>query len=144
MQAGYQEEADAWRRWLLRAVAGAPAQLQTIYGICGERQLNEWKADWLPGYEHSKPVLIGNAASEQFQLDVFGEVVAALAQNALRLTDDIRVSRELGAGAVGRSPLPRVGPAGRRYLGEPAEGRKHFHLFEGDGVGGARPRDQAP
>ena len=75
----------AWRRWLLRAVAGAPAQVQTIYGICGERQMNEWTADWLPGYEHSKPVLIGNAAAEQFQLDVFGEVVAALAKTPMRL-----------------------------------------------------------
>ena len=91
LQAGYEEEAESWRRWLLRAVAGAPSQLQTIYGICGERQMNEWKADWLPGYEHSKPVLIGNAAAEQFQLDVFGEVVAALAKMPTA-SDDIRVS----------------------------------------------------
>ncbi len=53
MHAGYQEEAIAWRRWLLRAIAGAPDQVQTIYGICGERQLNEWNSDWLPGYESS-------------------------------------------------------------------------------------------
>lgn len=80
MRAGYTEEAVAWRRWLLRAVAGAPDQVQTIYGICGERQLPEWTADWLPGYEGSKPVRIGNAAVDQFQLDVFGEVLAALAR----------------------------------------------------------------
>ncbi len=91
LQAGYQEEAESWRRWLLRAVAGAPSQIQTIYGICGERQMNEWTADWLPGYEHSSPVLIGNAASTQFQLDVFGEIVTALTRMPTA-TDDIRVS----------------------------------------------------
>ena len=91
LQAGYDEEAESWRRWLLRAVAGEPSQIQTIYGICGERQINEWKADWLPGYENSAPVLIGNAASTQFQLDVFGEIVAALSRMPLA-KDDIRVS----------------------------------------------------
>ncbi len=89
--AGYQEEAVAWRRWLLRAIAGAPSQLQTIYGINGERQLTEWAADWLPGYENSRPVNIGNAASGQFQLDVFGEVVSALARTPIP-DDDIKVS----------------------------------------------------
>ena len=89
--AGYHEEAEAWRRWLLKAIAGAPDQLQTIYGLCGERQLNEWKADWLPGYEHSKPVNIGNAAVTQFQLDVYGEVAAALSRMP-EAEDDIRLS----------------------------------------------------
>jgi len=91
LRAGYREEALAWRRWLLRAVAGTPGQVQTIYGISGERDLNEWEADWLPGYEGSRPVRIGNGAAGQFQLDVFGEVAAALA----RMPDaenDIRVS----------------------------------------------------
>jgi GH15 family glucan-1,4-alpha-glucosidase len=91
MQAGYMEEAIAWRKWLLRAIAGAPDQVQTIYGIRGERQLVEWEADWLPGYENSRPVRIGNAAAGQFQLDVFGEVAAALARTP-RAEDDIRVS----------------------------------------------------
>jgi GH15 family glucan-1,4-alpha-glucosidase len=91
MQAGYVDEAVEWRKWLLRAIAGAPDQVQTIYGICGERQLVEWVADWLPGYENSRPVRIGNAAVNQFQLDVFGEVAAAL--NRLpEATEDIRVS----------------------------------------------------
>jgi GH15 family glucan-1,4-alpha-glucosidase len=90
MRAGYQEEAIAWRRWLLRATAGAPDQIQTIYGIRGERQLVEWTADWLPGYEHSLPVNLGNAASGQFQLDVFGEVASALARTP-EAEDDIRV-----------------------------------------------------
>jgi GH15 family glucan-1,4-alpha-glucosidase len=79
MRAGYHEDATAWRRWLLRSIAGAPSQLQTIYGLRGERQLIEWSAHWLPGYENSLPVNIGNAASTQFQLDVFGEVASALA-----------------------------------------------------------------
>jgi GH15 family glucan-1,4-alpha-glucosidase len=91
MQAGYVEEAVEWRKWLLRAVAGAPDQVQTIYGIRGERQLVEWEAGWLPGYEGSRPVRIGNAAFEQFQLDVFGEVVAALSRTP-EAEDEIRVS----------------------------------------------------
>ena len=91
MQAGYVDEAVEWRKWLLRSIAGAPEQVQTIYGICGERQILEWVADWLPGYEGSQPVRIGNAAVNQFQLDVFGEVAAAL--NRLpQAEDEIRVS----------------------------------------------------
>jgi GH15 family glucan-1,4-alpha-glucosidase len=75
MQAGYYEEAQAWREWLLRAVAGSPDQLQIMYGIGGERRLAEWEVDWLPGYENSAPVRIGNAAHGQLQLDVFGEIM---------------------------------------------------------------------
>ena len=88
--AGYTEEAVGWRLWLLRAIAGAPDQLQTLYGINGERRLTEWTASWLPGYEHSQPVRIGNAASEQFQLDVFGEVVAALSRTP-DAEEDLRI-----------------------------------------------------
>jgi GH15 family glucan-1,4-alpha-glucosidase len=91
MHAGYVEEAVEWRKWLLRAVAGAPDQVQTIYGIRGERELVEWEANWLPGYEGSRPVRIGNAAVDQFQLDVFGEVSAALSRTP-RAEDEIRVS----------------------------------------------------
>jgi GH15 family glucan-1,4-alpha-glucosidase len=75
MHAGYFEEAEAWREWLLRAVAGSPEQLQIMYGIGGERRLTEWIADWLPGYEKSSPVRIGNAAHTQLQLDMFGEIM---------------------------------------------------------------------
>jgi len=75
MHAGYYEEAQAWREWLLRAIAGTPDQLQIMYGIGGERRLDEWEADWLPGYEQSAPVRIGNAAHRQLQLDVFGEIM---------------------------------------------------------------------
>ncbi|MGC1234514.1 MAG: glycoside hydrolase family 15 protein [Xanthobacteraceae bacterium] len=75
MHAGYYEEAEAWREWLLRAVAGSPDQLQIMYGIAGERRLTEWIVDWLPGYEKSAPVRIGNAAHTQLQLDMFGEIM---------------------------------------------------------------------
>ena len=75
MHAGYYEEAEAWREWLLRAVAGSPDQLQIMYGIGGERRLSEWVVDWLPGYEKSSPVRVGNAAHTQLQLDMFGEIM---------------------------------------------------------------------
>jgi len=78
MSAGFVSEARAWRDWLLRAVAGDPAQIQILYGIAGERRLPELELDWLPGYQGARPVRIGNAASRQLQLDVFGEVLDAL------------------------------------------------------------------
>jgi GH15 family glucan-1,4-alpha-glucosidase len=78
MNAGYYEEAQAWRDWLLRAAAGAPSQVQIMYGIAGERRLVEYEIPWLPGYENSQPVRVGNAAHHQLQLDVFGEVLDAL------------------------------------------------------------------
>ena len=81
LHAGYEEEAKAWRAWLLRATAGEPDDLQIMYGPAGERRLTEWEVPWLPGYEESKPVRVGNAASEQFQLDVYGEVIDALYQS---------------------------------------------------------------
>src|SRR4029077_11054511 len=74
---GFHEEASAWQRWLERAGAGGPGDFQIMYGVGGERRLTEVELDWLPGYEKSKPVRIGNEASEQFQLDVFGEVLDA-------------------------------------------------------------------
>jgi GH15 family glucan-1,4-alpha-glucosidase len=83
LRAGYLEEATSWREWLLRAIAGSPAQMQTIYGVRGERRLIEYEIPWLSGYENSRPVRIGNAASNQFQLDVYGEVLAAAWQGHL-------------------------------------------------------------
>jgi len=80
INAGYLDEAFAWRAWLLRAAAGDPAALQIMYGVGGERRLTELTLDWLPGYEGSRPVRAGNAASEQFQLDVYGEVLDAMHQ----------------------------------------------------------------
>ncbi len=80
MDAGYFEEAAAWRDWLVRAAAGSPEQAQIMYGLSGERHLLEWEVSWLPGFARSKPVRVGNAAHAQFQLDVYGEVMDALHQ----------------------------------------------------------------
>ncbi|WP_037571541.1 glycoside hydrolase family 15 protein [Phaeacidiphilus oryzae] len=78
LRTGYRDEARDWRDWLLRAVAGDPENLQIMYGIAGERELTEASLDWLPGYENSVPVRVGNSAADQLQLDVYGEVVEAL------------------------------------------------------------------
>ncbi|GGO44561.1 glucoamylase [Streptomyces daqingensis] len=78
LRTGYHQEALAWREWLLRAVAGDPENLQIMYGIAGERELGEAELNWLPGYEDSTPVRIGNGAAGQLQLDVYGEVTEAL------------------------------------------------------------------
>lgn len=80
LNAGYRDEAKAWREWLLRAVAGSPSELNIVYGIRGERRLPEFELPWLPGYAGSVPVRIGNAAYGQFQLDIFGEVADTLYQ----------------------------------------------------------------
>jgi GH15 family glucan-1,4-alpha-glucosidase len=87
INAGFLEEAAAWRLWLLRAAAGDPAALQIMYGVGGERRLTEMTLDWLPGYESSRPVRAGNAASEQFQLDVYGEVLDAMHQGRVHELD---------------------------------------------------------
>jgi GH15 family glucan-1,4-alpha-glucosidase len=76
--AGYSEEAIAWREWLLRAAAGCPEDLQILYSVSGERRLPEYELGWLPGYRGAAPVRVGNAASKQFQLDVYGEVMDTL------------------------------------------------------------------
>ena len=80
MHAGYREEAQAWGAWLRRSVAGSPAQLQTLYGLGGERAVQEWEVAWLAGYQGAAPVRIGNAASTQLQLDVYGELIDAMYQ----------------------------------------------------------------
>ncbi len=77
LASGYVEEARAWRRWLLRAAAGDPAGLQIMYGLGGERRLEEFELPWLAGYEASRPVRVGNAAANQLQIDVYGEVMDA-------------------------------------------------------------------
>ncbi|HMD66499.1 MAG TPA: glycoside hydrolase family 15 protein [Stellaceae bacterium] len=78
MHAGYYDEARTWRDWLFRAVAGSPDQLQIMYGLGGERRLTEWEIPWLPGYEGSRPVRVGNGAVDQTQLDIYGEILDAL------------------------------------------------------------------
>ena len=135
MNAGYYDEAQAWREWLLRAVAGSPDQVQIMYGIAGERRLTEWEVPWLPGYEGSAPVRIGNAAHGQLQLDVFGEVMDALHQarrqraspranpagpcstRSSRISSASGTSRTKASGrcAAGRgtSPIPRSWPGWR-------------------------------
>jgi GH15 family glucan-1,4-alpha-glucosidase len=80
MNAGLYGEAAAWRDWLQRALAGSPDDMQIMYGIMGERRLTEWTVDWLPGFADSKPVRVGNAAHEQFQLDTYGELMDAFEQ----------------------------------------------------------------
>ena len=87
MNAGYTTEARAWRDWLLRSVAGDPENAQILYGVGGQRRISEFELDWLPGYAGSRPVRIGNAAHEQFQLDVYGEVMDALHQARVRGLD---------------------------------------------------------
>jgi GH15 family glucan-1,4-alpha-glucosidase len=124
MQAGYVDEAVEWRKWLLRAIAGAPDQVQTIYGICGERQILEWEADWLPGYGGSRPVRIGNAAVDQFQLDVFGEVAAALNRTPPE-DDEIRVSSTAVQAAL-IDHLCKVWQEPDEGIWETRGGPKHF------------------
>jgi GH15 family glucan-1,4-alpha-glucosidase len=83
MNSGYTEEASDWHNWLLRAVAGSPANMQIMYGIMGQRRLLEWEAGWLPGYKGAQPVRIGNAAHAQLQLDVYGELIDAFHQSRM-------------------------------------------------------------
>ncbi len=124
LQAGYTEEAIHWRLWLLRAIAGAPEQLQSLYGIRGERRLIEWTAGWLAGYERSQPVRIGNAASEQFQLDVFGEVGLALGRTP-ETNDDLRTpSAKLEVALVNH--LCRIWELPDEGIWEARDGRRQF------------------
>ena len=109
-----------WRRWLLRAVAGDPADLQIMYGVAGERRLTEFELPWLAGYEGSQPVRVGNAASEQLQLDVYGEVLDALLPGArARARRSTRRRGRIQLGAA-RAPRRGVARAGRRASGRSA------------------------
>jgi GH15 family glucan-1,4-alpha-glucosidase len=125
LNAGYLEEARAWREWVMRAIAGSPAELNILYGLRGERRLTELELPWLTGYENSVPVRTGNAAYQQFQLDIFGEVVNTLYQ-----------AREAGLGAS-EHPRYNVTAAMLKFLEsawqEPDDGiwevrgpRRHF------------------
>ena len=91
MNSGYTGEASAWHNWLLRAVAGAPANMQIMYGIMGQRRLLEWEADWLPGYQGALPVRIGNAAHAQLQLDVYGELSMPCIRPASPISSSTRI-----------------------------------------------------
>jgi GH15 family glucan-1,4-alpha-glucosidase len=97
LNAGYVKEATDWQNWLVRAVAGSPAQVQNMYGLAGERQVPELEIDWLPGYKASRPVRIGNAASEQLQLDIYGEIIGVLhhaRRHHLRLDEPVHDLQE--------------------------------------------------
>ena len=124
INAGYLEEADAWRMWLLRAAAGDPAELQIMYGVAGERRLTELELDWLPGYEGSRPVRAGNAASEQFQLDVYGEVLDVLHHARLH-----KLERSQEAWSLQRRLLGYLEEAWKQPdegIWEVRGGRRHF------------------
>ena len=137
MRGGFHDEALAWSDWLLRAVAGDVTKLQIMYGPAGERRLDEWEVDWLAGYEGSKPVRVGNAASGQFQLDVYGEVLSALYEACDGGWPAVGhgVGPAEGAGPVRRRPL---GPARRGHLGG-ARPPPPLHPLQGHGLGGRRP-----
>ena len=124
MLGGYLEEAHAWRSWLLNAAAGAPDQLQIMYGIDGQRRLTEFQVPWLPGYEESRPVRIGNAAHEQFQLDVYGEVL-----NTLYEARRLGIPQEESAMAPALKLIEFIAGAWQRPddgIWEVRGGRRHF------------------
>ena len=116
MHAGYREEAQAWGAWLRRSVAGTPAQVQTLYGLAGERWLMEWEVPWLAGYDGARPVRIGNAASSQLQLDVYGELMDALYQEmhlGLARPTQAGGSSALSSGIWRRSGISRTRASGK-------------------------------
>jgi carbohydrate kinase (thermoresistant glucokinase family) len=124
VSAGYRDEARAWGQWLRRTVAGSPHQLQIMYGISGERQLIEWEVPWLPGYRGAAPVRVGNAASAQLQLDLYGELIDAMYQG-----------RTLGLAPVGSSwplqqklieHLEQIWEQPDEGIWEVRGGRRHF------------------
>jgi GH15 family glucan-1,4-alpha-glucosidase len=124
MNSGHFDEARAWRDWLVRAAAGAPRQMQILYGIGGERRTMEWEVDWLPGYEGSRPVRVGNAAHEQLQIDVFGEVMDALHQGRR-----VGLAPSDSAWALQRALLDELEGIWRERdegIWEVRGGRKHF------------------
>ena len=124
MNAGYYDEARAWRDWLLRAAAGSPAEIQIMYGLAGERWLAEHEVPWLAGYENSKPVRIGNAAADQLQLDVFGEVMDALHQARVGGLQHLAAAWELQRALLAH--LETVWRAPDEGIWEVRSGRHHF------------------
>ena len=124
MNAGYFDEAGAWRDWLHRSVAGSPDQIQIMYGISGERRLSEWEVPWLAGYQGAKPVRIGNAASEQVQIDVYGEMTEALHQARSAGLADPRKSWTLQVAII--EHLEQVWQQPDDGIWETRGGRKHF------------------
>ena len=124
MDSGYLDEARAWRDWLQRAVAGNPEQAHILYGLAGERLLPEITIDWLPGYEGSSPVRVGNAAISQFQLDVFGELFDALYQARVRGMPEDRDGSRIGQALM--KHLETVWREPDEGIWEVRGGRRHF------------------
>jgi GH15 family glucan-1,4-alpha-glucosidase len=124
MNAGYFEEATDWQNWLLRAVAGSPDQVQIMYGLAGERRLTELEIPWLPGYEESKPVRIGNAATEQLQIDIYGEMIAMM-HNA-RKADLPRNDEARGLEIALLDHLAKIWRDPDEGIWEVRGGRRHF------------------
>ena len=128
LNAGYREEAEAWRQWLLRAAAGHPEQLQIMYGIAGERWLPELEVSWLPGYENSVPVRVGNGAMAQRQLDVFGELIERCMQAARRtlvrwrMRGDCRSRCSTTSRGSGTSRITEYGRSGALHARTPTHG----------------------
>ncbi|GLY91669.1 glycoside hydrolase family 15 protein [Actinoallomurus iriomotensis] len=124
LRSGYRDEAKAWRSWLMRAVAGSAEDLQIMYGVAGERRLEEYELDWLAGYENSRPVRVGNSAAKQLQLDVYGEVA-----DSLFLALNSGIQQERHAWSLQSSMMGFV----ERHWSDPDEGlwevrgpRRHF------------------
>ena len=134
----YTDEVLAFRDFLLRVSSGDPAKLQIMYGIAGERRLSEFELPELPGYEGSKPVRVGNAASEQFQLDVYGEVAGVMF-----------IGAELPADRAAAVAALAAASSTSRRSGRPDDGiwdhaaATALHVLQGDGVGRVRPRRAA-
>ena len=124
MHAGYREEAQAWGAWLRRSVAGTPTQLQILYGLGGERWVQEWEVPWLSGYQGATPVRVGNAASSQLQLDVFGELIDALYQEAALGLVRPNASWDLQRAIIGH--LEKIWEQPDESIWEVRGGSKHF------------------
>jgi GH15 family glucan-1,4-alpha-glucosidase len=134
---GFIEEASAWRQWLLRAAAGDPAELQIMYGLDGQHWLPEHDLDWLSGYEGSSPVRIGNAATRQFQLDVWGETLDALHLARAADLEADEIAWDLQKALL--NFLERLGEPGRQPVGDPRRAPP-LRALEGHGLGRVRPR----
>ena len=139
MHAGYLDEARAWRDWLLRAVAGSPAEMQIMYGPAGERRLTELELAWLPGYEGSAPVRIGNARLRPVPARRFGELMDAMLQ-AREGGLPVRGGGLAAPARAARLPRGRVGASRTRGSGRCAAERRHFVALQGHGLGRVRPR----
>jgi GH15 family glucan-1,4-alpha-glucosidase len=139
MNSGYTAEAAAWHNWLLRAAAGAPANMQIMYGIMGQRRLLEWEASWLPGYEGAKPVRVGNAAHAQLQLDVYGELIDAFHQSRMV---ELKLDDGTWAWSARCWSIWRGYGTSRTTASGSAAAPPGIRIFEGDDVGGVRSRHQ--